>query len=201
MSAWPRRSFYCARGRENWSHGRPWQKQSNTHTHTGMNLGCLILILCLIKPSREELFSSPRQTPIPCLLVVAIFPERDPGAAKLSLYCTRKCEGGVMSAFCHLQPPCNGSNGRVSLWKTKLSQGTCKSFWGQIFAWPWCSLRKFRVTAGGPDKLYRCELPADGRMLTWRLIHIHISWYNTIGGFMELRLDHVWLRLDHVLKR
>jgi len=34
---------------------------------------------------------------------------------KILLYCTRKCgcEGEVMSASCHLQPSCNGSNGQV----------------------------------------------------------------------------------------
>jgi len=36
---------------------------------------------------------------------------------KTLLCCTRKCgcKSGVMSASCHLQPPCNGSTGQVSV--------------------------------------------------------------------------------------
>jgi len=90
---------------------------------------------------------------------------------------------GIDAVICsHLAPvQMVGSPSRTrkfSEWKICAEN---KFFSGQIFVWPWCFLTKFRVTGGGPDKLNTCEVTADSRMPTWRLLRIHISWYNTMG--------------------
>ena len=41
--------------------------------------------------------------------------------------------------------------------------------------------RNFHVPGWGPDQLNRCEVAADGSLLTRRHFRSHISWYNTIG--------------------
>jgi len=90
---------------------------------------------------------------------------------KTLLYCTRKCgcEGGVVSASCHLQPPRNGSTGQVSLLEHEAFSRT-------VLGTP------RTCTRCSQDEPRECFMFQEGSLTTWtvaRWLQMAACWHDT----------------------